>query len=206
MLARLFFRPPSLKGRTTSRAVCTWSSSALGGLCLPRSGRASTVIGKADQPIPSPESFTARSAAHSKDRFSMQETQRHPNRAGSMPNGYARRKCVRQITTGRMPLEWTEVTLVSDDPAKGLGLADRQHLLFPRLMALLATPSRSVDLVSAYFVPGRKFSGALERLARSGVRVRIPAVAPRSASAVHRGIGVGLRLKKSTWRRSTSRR
>ncbi len=80
---------------------------------------------------------------------------------------------VEQIMTGRVPLEWTEVALVSDDPAKALGKADRQELLFPRLMALLAKPSRSVDLVSAYFVPGRRFSSALEQLARAGARVRI---------------------------------
>ena len=40
-------------------------------------------------------------------------------------------------------------------------------------MALLSKPSRSVDLVSAYFVPGRKFSEALGQLASQGIRVRI---------------------------------
>src|SRR3546814_95793 len=40
-------------------------------------------------------------------------------------------------------------------------------------MALLSTPSHSVDLVSAYFVPGRRFSEALGQLARAGVRVRV---------------------------------
>ena len=80
---------------------------------------------------------------------------------------------VGQIKTGRMTFEWTEVTSVSDDPAKGLGKAKRDDLLFPRLMALSAKPSRSVDLVSAYFVPGKRFSKALQQLARMGVRVRI---------------------------------
>src|SRR3546814_18841302 len=40
-------------------------------------------------------------------------------------------------------------------------------------MALLSKPSRSVDLVSAYFVPGGDFSDALGELARAGIRVRI---------------------------------
>src|SRR3546814_13259928 len=40
-------------------------------------------------------------------------------------------------------------------------------------MALLSKPSRSVDLVSAYFVPGKVFSDALEQLARAGIQVRI---------------------------------
>ncbi|HEX8756572.1 MAG TPA: phospholipase D family protein [Steroidobacteraceae bacterium] len=80
---------------------------------------------------------------------------------------------IKQIKTGRMTFEWTEVISVSDDPAKGLGKAKRDDLLFTRLMALLAKPSRSVDLVSAYFVPGKRFSKTLEQLARTGVRVRI---------------------------------
>lgn len=69
--------------------------------------------------------------------------------------------------------EWTNVTLVSDDPAKGLGRAEVNDLLFPQLMQLLARPGRSVDLVSAYFVPGRRFTDALSELAQSGTRVRI---------------------------------
>src|SRR3546814_15103624 len=40
-------------------------------------------------------------------------------------------------------------------------------------MALLSKPSRSVDIVSAYFVPGKEFTDALEQLARAGIRVRI---------------------------------
>lgn len=80
---------------------------------------------------------------------------------------------VSRLVAGRLALEWTGVTLVSDDPAKGLGQAAVRDLLFPQLMTLLAQPTRSVDLVSAYFVPGRRFSQMLERLAGEGVRVRI---------------------------------
>lgn len=80
---------------------------------------------------------------------------------------------VNQIAAGQMAFEWTKVALVSDDPAKGVGEAENNDLLFPQLMALLSKPSRSVDLVSAYFVPGRDFSDALEQLARAGIRIRI---------------------------------
>jgi putative cardiolipin synthase len=80
---------------------------------------------------------------------------------------------VRQIAAGQLPFEWTKTTLVSDDPAKGLGEARNGDLLFPQLMALLSAPKRSVHLVSAYFVPGRNFSQSLARLARAGVEVRI---------------------------------
>ena len=79
------------------------------------------------------------------------------------------------LAAGLVDFEWTTIALVSDDPAKGLGKAALRDLLFPRLMALLSRPGRSVDLVSAYFVPGRQFALALALadLARNGTRVRI---------------------------------
>ena len=77
------------------------------------------------------------------------------------------------LLAGRRVPEWTMVTLVSDDPAKGLGQAAEKDLLFPQLMALLSKPEHSVDLVSAYFIPGSRFTQRLEDLAASGVRVRI---------------------------------
>ncbi|MDO5371472.1 phosphatidylserine/phosphatidylglycerophosphate/cardiolipin synthase family protein [Paracoccus sp. (in: a-proteobacteria)] len=85
----------------------------------------------------------------------------------------ARSDVLAAIGAGLQVLEWTRVALVSDDPAKGLGQARVDDLLFPQLMALLARPGSSVDLVSAYFVPGRRFTEALAGLARSGTRVRI---------------------------------
>jgi putative cardiolipin synthase len=99
--------------------------------------------------------------------------------AAASPEGrlYAERlqrsNVVSKIFSGTVAFEWTRVTLVSDDPAKGLGEAADDDLLFPQLMALLARPGRSVDLVSAYFVPGRRFTTALADLARGGTRVRI---------------------------------
>jgi cardiolipin synthase C len=80
---------------------------------------------------------------------------------------------VTEIASGALAFEWTNVTLVSDDPAKGIGEAAVSDLLFPQLMELLSRPARSVDLVSAYFVPGRRFSAALANLARSGIEVRV---------------------------------
>lgn len=99
--------------------------------------------------------------------------------AADSPEGklYAERlltsNLVSQIAAGQPTFEWTKIALVSDDPAKGLGEAEHSDLLFPQLMTLLATPSRSVDLVSAYFIPGRVFSDRLAQLVRAGVRVRI---------------------------------
>lgn len=77
------------------------------------------------------------------------------------------------LRSGSVAFEWTTATLVSDDPAKGLGRAEFRDLLFPQLLELLARPDHSVDLVSSYFIPGRQFTEALANLSRSGKRVRI---------------------------------
>ena len=85
----------------------------------------------------------------------------------------ARSDLVSRIAQGDAVLEWTAVRLVSDDPAKGMGRASQRDLLFPQLMALLSRPAQSIDLVSAYFVPGRQFTARLADAARAGIRVRI---------------------------------
>lgn len=80
---------------------------------------------------------------------------------------------VARLAANDLKFEWTKITLVSDDPAKAMGKAENGDLLFSQLMTLVSQPSRSIDLVSAYFVPGRVFLSALERLAGKGVQIRI---------------------------------
>jgi putative cardiolipin synthase len=82
-------------------------------------------------------------------------------------------KLVGDLVAGKLEFEWTAVTLVSDDPAKGLGKAKDRDLLFPQLLSLISTPTHSVDLVSAYFIPGKAFKSRLQQLADEGIRVRI---------------------------------
>lgn len=63
--------------------------------------------------------------------------------------------------------------MVSDDPAKGLGLA-APEVLFPRLLSEAIGPPRAeLDIVSPYFVPTAAGVDALSAIARRGVRVRI---------------------------------
>lgn len=78
-----------------------------------------------------------------------------------------------KLADGTLELEWTEIALVSDDPAKGLGHAEIRDMLFPRLMKLIERPARSVDIVSAYFVPGSNFAERLQQMAGEGVRIRV---------------------------------
>jgi putative cardiolipin synthase len=82
-----------------------------------------------------------------------------------------------KLTAGPGAIDWVDVTLVADDPGKGLGRQGAQGLLIERLAAILTDeatgPAAAVDLVSAYFVPGRGGTDLLTALAGSGVAVRV---------------------------------
>ena len=80
---------------------------------------------------------------------------------------------VRAIVSNALELEWAAVTLISDSPAKATGEITRNDLLMSRVAELLQTPVRSVDLVSAYFIPGTRGTEFLTSLARKGVSTRV---------------------------------
>ena len=83
----------------------------------------------------------------------------------------------RTLMAGPDAVEWARVTLVTDDPAKGLGQQGAGGLLIERLAAILTDqatgPTVSVDLISAYFVPGQGGTDLLTGLAAQGVAVRV---------------------------------
>ncbi|MDV7141708.1 phospholipase D family protein [Tropicimonas sp. TH_r6] len=78
-----------------------------------------------------------------------------------------------RIAERDIEIEWSDVTLFVDDPAKGLGLVDEADLMGRQLVDFAKSSRISLDLVSAYFIPGEKGAELLEDLARSGVKVRI---------------------------------
>jgi cardiolipin synthase C len=81
------------------------------------------------------------------------------------------------VTERADAIEWAKVTLVTDDPAKGLGQAGEGGLLIESLGAILSAEgtkaTRNVDLVSAYFVPGAYGTRLFTGLAGRGVAVRV---------------------------------
>jgi putative cardiolipin synthase len=103
----------------------------------------------------------------------------------------ALRRCslVRDLMQGSLRFEWAAVHMLSDDPAKGLGLAREDQLLWSRLKEVVGTPRRSLHLVSPYFVPGSDGLRDLADLARQGVSVRIltNALEATDVAAVHAG-------------------
>ncbi len=82
-------------------------------------------------------------------------------------------KLADQITAHDLKFEWSGVKLFVDDPAKGLGEANSEDLLVEHLIDFAKSSQSSLDLVSAYFIPGQRGAQVLEDLARSGVKVRV---------------------------------
>jgi putative cardiolipin synthase len=74
---------------------------------------------------------------------------------------------------GVQMLEWTRVQLVADDPVKGQGIATPGQLMIHRLGAILGSVQDRLDLVSAYFVPGKQGTEFFVGLARKGKQVNI---------------------------------
>jgi putative cardiolipin synthase len=80
---------------------------------------------------------------------------------------------VRELVERRLPLQWAATRMISDDPAKGLGLAPPEELLLKQLREIIGEPQTKVDLVAPYFVPGAEGTDAFVDLAKRGVRIRI---------------------------------
>lgn len=96
---------------------------------------------------------------------------------------------MQQLLQGQLPLEWSAVRMVSDDPAKGLRQAQREGLLMAQLAEVIGQPSQSVDLVSPYFVPTEAGVAAFAQLRARGVEVRVltNALEATDVAVVHAG-------------------
>jgi cardiolipin synthase C len=77
------------------------------------------------------------------------------------------------LAEGRLAFHWSPVRMISDDPAKALGRASPDDLLFSKLTASMGAPERSLDLVSGYFVPAKAGTRALVAMAKRGVQVTV---------------------------------
>jgi cardiolipin synthase C len=99
--------------------------------------------------------------------------------------------------------EWVPVELVVDNPAKGKGQIARRNLLVTGLQRRLGEVQQSVDVATAYFVPGRIGMQYLSRLARAGktVRVLTNSLASNDVVPVHAGYA---RYRKRLLRRGVA--
>ncbi|WP_353236198.1 phospholipase D family protein [Diaphorobacter ruginosibacter] len=98
---------------------------------------------------------------------------------------------VRQLMDHTLPMRWARITMVSDDPAKGLGLAQPSDLILPQLERALGPIHSSIDLVSPYFVPRAVGVQAFGKFVEDGVKVRVltNSFEATDVPAVHAGYG-----------------
>ena len=96
---------------------------------------------------------------------------------------------VHDLLQGTLELEWAATHMVSDDPAKGLGLAAPEALLIHELTRALGDPVSHLELVSPYFVPTAAGVAWFAALARRGVEVRVltNALVATDVAVVHAG-------------------
>jgi cardiolipin synthase C len=96
---------------------------------------------------------------------------------------------VNQLLEGNLAYEWAVTRMISDDPAKGLGLAESGTLVFNKLKETMGDPVSELVMVSPYFVPEDAGASAFVDLARGGVKVRVltNALEATDVAAVHAG-------------------
>lgn len=80
---------------------------------------------------------------------------------------------IRAVVERRLDFEWAVTRMISDDPAKGLGLAPTQVLFHHQLTRMIGDPVSDLELVASYLVPGETGTDSLVSMARRGVKVKI---------------------------------
>lgn len=70
-------------------------------------------------------------------------------------------------------LDWVKAEVIKDSPEKIKAKAKKEEHLNFQLVERLEKPEKSVDIISAYFVPERKGEQRLSAIAQDGVKVRV---------------------------------
>ena len=96
---------------------------------------------------------------------------------------------IQRLQQQQLEFVWARTELVADHPDKIGGVAKRHQLITHQLQQAIGQPQQCLAIVSPYFVPTRAGVEALERLAASGVRIRIltNALESTDVAVVHAG-------------------
>jgi putative cardiolipin synthase len=96
---------------------------------------------------------------------------------------------VHELMEARLPVVWAPTRMVSDDPAKGLGLASQMSLVREMLKVIVGEPSSRISLVSPYFVPSVEAVDMFSSWAEQGMQVEIltNSLEATDVAAVHAG-------------------
>lgn len=82
-------------------------------------------------------------------------------------------KISRDIQNGQVINEWTNVTMISDDPRKSQGIHREDELMITRLISILKSPREKIDIITPYFVPGDDGLRLFKYLESQAVNVRV---------------------------------
>ncbi|WP_241974293.1 phospholipase D family protein [Aliidiomarina minuta] len=125
----------------------------------------------------SPSSYPAREFQRQPDvdeyEYSMQLIHSRQEETVTYLAAVRDRELFRKLLNGGVQLNWAITKMVSDSPAKGLGKASPEQLITHELQEIIGDPTRSVQLVSPYFVPTQAGVNALVAMARQGVEISI---------------------------------
>jgi cardiolipin synthase C len=104
-------------------------------------------------------------------------------------NAIRQSEFIADLQSGNLEMEWTNIQMVSDDPAKGLGEHTPEGLLTQQLREVLGVPQKEVTLISAYFVPTTSGVKAFRKMTGRGVSVRIltNSLGANDVTVVHAG-------------------
>jgi len=80
---------------------------------------------------------------------------------------------VHEMDQGSLVLDWSETRMISDDPAKGLGLAAPDGLLFPKLREIIGESATEVYMESPYLVPTAAEFDEFVAVAERGVKIKV---------------------------------
>ncbi|WP_246188460.1 phospholipase D family protein [Nitratireductor arenosus] len=94
-----------------------------------------------------------------------------------------------RLNSGDIVLEWTDARLFSDPPSKGLGKAKPGELMISQLNSVLGPVRKKLDVISAYFIPGKKGTDYFRSVRSAGTEVNILTNALKSTDVamVHAG-------------------
>ena len=82
-------------------------------------------------------------------------------------------KFVRDWHQGTLVPAWSVTRMISDDPAKGLGVAAPEAVVLEKLKEVIGESVTEIWLVSPYFVPTDAGVDALTAVARRGVKITV---------------------------------
>jgi cardiolipin synthase C len=100
------------------------------------------------------------------------EMARNTAKGAGYENAISEIDLAKMIEARHVPFEWTEVELFADPPSKGLGAAMDEELLVGNLVQFADQAKTSIDMVSAYFVPGKLGMEVFTRAAERGISIR----------------------------------